>query len=305
MKNLSIRWKILAGVVIVNLIGALVVVVYLHQSSSGGLDVAAAKSLAVGSAAWDELGVESHPASGPLDPIEGGAALLEHVKHISSADYGLLIDKTKLDKAAYEKERSDAGKPSNWDERENYVLVAATDDALAEKMRFEVPAGDVPETGKFVGIENGSCAKTCHDAMTTEGDYWTVAWSEDRTSRAHNVYPITDAAGQVVGVLYSIEDISAQADSAKASMISTLMVIAITLLAATIVIGGMLDTLIFKRLNTMIVTMEDISVRIAGGDFSTHYEPEASGDEIGQFEQFFAKFMDLIAATLKALTGGR
>lgn len=305
MKNMSIRWKILAGVVAVNLIGAIVVVVYLHQSSSGGLDVAAGRSLAVGSAAWDELVGGDAEASAAKDPLKDGPAALEHIKHISAADYGLLVDKAALDQTAYEKERAASGLASNWDERENYVLVATTDDSLAEKMQFETPAGDVPETGKFVGIENGSCAKTCHDSMTAEGDYWTVAWSDDRNSRAHNVFPVTAADGKPVGVLYSIEDISAQADSAKSSMLNTLLVIAITLLAATLVIGGMLDTLIFKRLDKMILSMEDISVRIAGGDFSARYEAEGGSDEIGQFEQFFAKFMDLISATLKALTGGR
>lgn len=303
MKNLSIRWKILAGVVVVNLIGALVVVVYLHQSSSGGLDVAAARSLAVGSAAWDELvGGDADPAVA-VDPIVSGPEALGDLKHISGADYGLLIDKTALDQAKYEKERSAAGLASNWDERENYVLIATTDEALADKMQFETPAGDVPETGKFVGIENGSCAKTCHDSMTAEGDYWTVAWSDDRNSRAHNIFPVTSANGQAVGALYSIEDISAQADTAKSSMLNTLLVIGITLLVATLVIGGMLDTLIFKRLDKMILSMEDISVRIAGGDFGAHYTAAGDTDEIGQFEQFFAKFMDLISATLKALTG--
>ena len=43
MKNLSIRTKILAGIVIVNLLGALTVAVYLHQSYSGSLDIHAVR----------------------------------------------------------------------------------------------------------------------------------------------------------------------------------------------------------------------------------------------------------------------
>ena len=50
----------------------------------------------------------------------------------------------------------------------------------------------------------------------------------------------------------------------------------------------------------MISTMEDLSVRVAGGDFSAQYEPDGSNDEIGQFEQFFAKLLNLMSQTLKS-----
>jgi HAMP domain-containing protein len=62
-----------------------------------------------------------------------------------------------------------------------------------------------------------------------------------------------------------------------------------------------METLVFRRLNKMIESIEDISVRVAGGDFDAHFVADGSMDEIGQFEQFFARFMDLISATLKSL----
>jgi len=115
------------------------------------------------------------------------------------------------------------------------------------------------------------------------------------------VSPVSDADGNVLGVLYSIEVITESADAAKDSMIRTLVVIGITLLVATLVIGGLLDTLVFKRLSRMITSMEDISMRVAGGDFDAHYKSEGPDDEIGKFEQFFSQFMDLISMTLKSL----
>jgi HAMP domain-containing protein len=162
----------------------------------------------------------------------------------------------------------------------------------------------VPEAGKIVGVENGACTQTCHGAVKGAGDYWGVMWSADSKSRTHAVFPVTDAGGKSIGVVYSIEDISASADAAKTSMLRTLAVFGLTLLIATFAIGGMLDVWVFRRLAAMITTMEDLSVRVAGGDFSVHFEPSGASDEIGRFEQFFARFLDLVSATLKSVLGG-
>lgn len=303
MKNWSIRTRILAGVVIVNLLGALAVVVYLHQTSSRGLDVDAERSLALGSASWSNVSELEDVAITTDDP----AALiaeqdwLERMKRVTGAEYFLLIDKAEIDQTAYAEARLAANIPDNWDDLEDKVAVLSTGrDVDDEVALFTIPAGDVPEDGKMVGIENGACAATCHEGMTAEGAYWTIKWSDQEgVTSAHTVFPVNDVNGQPVGVIYSIEDISAGADAALRSVLQTLMVIGITLLAATLVIGGLLDTLIFKRLNTMIDSMEDISVRVAGGDFDAHFEPAGTTDEIGRFESFFAKFIDLMAVALK------
>ena len=51
----------------------------------------------------------------------------------------------------------------------------------------------------------------------------------------------------------------------------------------------------------MMSSIEEISIRVAGGDFGAHFQPDGTTDEIGRFEEFFARFMDLIAGTLKSL----
>lgn len=302
MKNMSIRWKILGGVVLVNILGALAVVVYLHQSYSNGLDVTAQRAVNHGVMAADELkdlGVEL----GAVGATEGPQAYVEHLGHITGDSYGLLLDKSLLDEEGYAAAREAVGLPNNWDERENYVLAAVTDEVIVSHVTFEAPADSVPEMGKIVGVENGACSKTCHGSIEAAGDYWGVAWSEDRTSWIHGVFPVTDAGGEPVGVMYLIEDISDQADGALAAMMQTLGVIGVTLVLATLFIGGMLDALVFKRLGAMIGAMEDTSMRIAGGDFAAHYEPSGRSDEIGRFEEFFAKFLDTMASTMRALVG--
>ena len=82
-----------------------------------------------------------------------------------------------------------------------------------------------------------------------------------------------------------------------------LLVIVIGLIIATVVIALMLNALIFKRLDRIMSSMEEISLRGAGGDFDAHFQPDGTNDEIGKFEQFFARFLDLMSGTLKSLVG--
>lgn len=301
MRNMSIRFRILAGLVIVNVLGAIVVTVYLHQSVSGSLDVWAQKSVNVGSAAWTELADLGADEFGTIDAPGDAAKYVEALKSISGANYVALLDKETISEQDYIKQREAANLPNDWDERENYVLLAATDDAAAAAAQFQAASADVPDIGKIVGVENGACFGFCHNTFETKGDYWRVRFSQDGKSRAHSVFPITNKAGDPVGVIYSIEDITGQANDARNSVYRTLAVFALTLLVATLAIGGMMDVLIFRRLNQMITSMEEISVRVAGGDFEAHFMPDASNDEIGKFERFFAKFLDLVTMTLKSL----
>ncbi|MFA5844840.1 MAG: hypothetical protein WC971_08450 [Coriobacteriia bacterium] len=301
MKNVSIRTRILGGIVLVNLLGALVVMVYLHQSFSGGLDVASKKSMSVSLSVWND--VTSHTGK-PIDfasLYKDGGSYLERMKQVTGSEYGLLLDKAATDAQSYEKLRSAANLPNDWDERENSVLSAVTDRGLADRMTIGVDSGSIPEIGKMIGIENGACSKTCHAGVKGKGDFWGVSWSDDSRSRAHAVFPVADAAGKPLGLVYSIEDISAQADADKGSLYRTFFMIITTLLIATAVIGYMLDALVFKRLNHMIMSMEDLSIRVAGGDFGAHFETDGTTDEIGRFQQFFAKFLDLMSSTLDAL----
>jgi methyl-accepting chemotaxis protein len=301
MKNMSIRTKILAGVVLVNLIGMITVSIYLHESYAGGLDVTAQKSVTQGVAAWEELSKFGAEAYGEPTEAKAAQSYIDSLKSITGADYSMLVEKSQLNEQTYAKQREAAGLPNNWSERENYVLIATTDEAVSEKMQLEAPADSIPEIGKLIGVENGACSKTCHGAVKSEGDFWGVSWSTDSASRAHTVFPVTDATGRPVGVVYSIEDISAQANAAKDSLIRTVLVIIGGLIIATMLIAWMLEVLVFRRLRRMIVTIEDLSIRVAGGDFDAHFDPDGSGDEIGHFEQFFARFMDLVSGTLKSL----
>lgn len=298
MNNISIRTKILVGVVVVNMLGIAVAWVYLHQSYGAGVDSDANRAVAVSRAAFEQLQAEG------LDPIDDPAAMagvIEGMSAISGANYSFMIDKSSTDEQTYTAARQAANLSENWGDGDAYAVLATTDEAVAQTVQFAVPAGDVPTNGRIVGVENGACSEMCHEAITAEGDYWGVAWSTDRKSRVHAVFPVNDAAGAPVGVIYSMHDISAQADEARVSMNRTFIVLAITLVVATLMIGYMIDAWVFRRMNHMMSAIEDVSMRVAGGDFDARFVADTSKDEIGQFEQFFANVLDLMTGTIKSL----
>lgn len=299
MRDLSIRLRILAGVTLVMFLSGALVVVYLHQSYSTGLDVTAQQVASESVAAWEVLVGVADDEFGKVGVNDTVVEYLFALQDVTGADYGLLLSKDGMDEDSYAAARDAIDLGNNWDEREDYVLVATTDDVLAERMQFNPAPADVPEIGKVIGIENGACTRTCHGGIEAEGDYWVVAWSKDRVSYSHGVFPVVDSSGQPIGVIYAIKDISRAADAAKESMLRTIWFFLGSLLVGTLVIGGMLDTLVFKRLGRMIVTMEELSIQVAGGAFDVTFEPEDRKDELGQFEAFFARFLAVVSSAFK------
>ena len=299
MKNMSIRTRILAGVVAVNLLGAIAVVVYLHGAYGGNLDEHVLECATASQGAWEQLAGETG-----IDPVtqpEQVQRLLDSMKEITGAEYGFLLDKEVADADTFGAAREKLGLPTTWDEGENYALLYATDDAAAERMLFEAPSDNVAEAARVVGVENGECSESCHDGLTEEGDYWMVKWSTDGNSRGHAVFPVYNTAGDTAGVVYMVEDVTEEAEGARKTVSETLIVVMITLVVATLLIGALIDLLILRRLRTMTSSIEEISLRLAGGDFDATYESDGTTDEIGSFEEFFSDFIKLVSTTLKSL----
>jgi len=288
--------------VVINLLGAVAVVIYLHQSYSRSVDTTVARTATMGVAAWEEI----KGPDVPIDPVTQPAEverIINGMKAVTGADYGFLLDKETTDPDTYAGARETLGEPTNWDERDTYAMLTVTDEAVADLMQFEVPPSEVPENGKMVGVENGACSKTCHDGVTGEGDYWTVRWSNDSNSRGHAVFPVMGADGNPVATIYAVENITNQANAAKETMMQTLLVVLITLIVSTLTIGALIDLLMLKRLARMAAGIQDITMRVAGGDFDAEYTPDGTTDEIGSFEKFFSDFIHLVSVTLKSLAG--
>lgn len=299
----SIRFKLLLGVVLINLLGGIITMVYLHQSYSGGVASDATLQLNQANATWNSVQKLGTDELGKLTDPKAAAVYVAEMKAVTGSEYALMIDKSALDKATYAKARQAAGLPDNYDEgTNNYVQVAVTKPEWASEFQFKPSPDSVPDMGKLIGVKNGACSKLCHSTVKGQGDYWGVTWSrKPGITEADGVIPVS-LGGKPIGVLYSIKDFSLQADAARTSLINTALVIGITLLVATMAIGMMIDVWVFRRLKRMTTAIEDLSMRVAGGDFDAHYQPEGPQDEIGHFEDFFARFIDVISATLKSLS---
>ena len=79
----SIRTKLLLGVVLVNLLGGVVTMVYLHQSYSGGVAADATRSLARENATWMAMQTYGVDELGSLTDPKGATAFVSEMKKIT------------------------------------------------------------------------------------------------------------------------------------------------------------------------------------------------------------------------------
>jgi hypothetical protein len=122
------------------------------------------------------------------------------------------------------------------------------------------------------------------------------------SSYARGVFPVRDSSGAVVGGLLVRHDISALRRDMRAGLLTALVFMLLLAVVATTLVSLLVDRLIFRRLRAMMASMEDASMRLAGGDFSVGSSiPVAREDEIGKFEKFFAEFLGFVGKTLHSV----
>jgi methyl-accepting chemotaxis protein len=139
------------------------------------------------------------------------------------------------------------------------------------------------------------------DALGTEGRTLTEQ-KKDAQVFARGVFPVRDSSGNVLGGLVVRHDITALNDSMWQGLLQAIGFFVALALVASLVAFFLVDRIIFRRLRAMMSTMEDASMRLAGGDYSVAATVRpASADEIGSFEKFFGEFLALVGNTLRSL----
>jgi hypothetical protein len=89
----------------------------------------------------------------------------------------------------------------------------------------------------------------------------------------------------------------------QAGLLRALGLLGALAILASVLVYPIVDRLIFRRLRSMMGTMEDMSVRLAGGDYKVAYvQKSPRKDEIGGFETFFGDFLRLVGNTLRTLS---
>jgi HAMP domain-containing protein len=140
-------------------------------------------------------------------------------------------------------------------------------------------ARQVPDGGRFLGR---------------------IAWGPLRFVRG--VVPLRDPAERQVGALFVLHDENALRSRVKGEQLRDMVLIGLLALALLGVLLAAFEVLVFRRLVRMTRAMEDVSTRLAGGDYEIGgtVAPTAR-DEIGRFEAFLGSFLATIGATLRQL----
>jgi signal transduction histidine kinase len=128
----------------------------------------------------------------------------------------------------------------------------------------------------------------------------------DGATFARGVFPMKDSTGAVVGGLVVRHDVTALRDEMRMGALRALGLLLLLAVLSALLVHPILDRLVFGRLRSMMETMQDMSVRLAGGDYSVgNVERTPANDEIGGFEAFFGDFVRLVGNTLSALAERR
>jgi Double sensory domain of two-component sensor kinase len=200
---------------------------------------------------------------------------LGQMKAQTGNDFTMFIQKKLVDESEWARTR---GKTKNtWND---WPAVVVSNSTTADEMLDEAAIAGAGTDGKIL------------DEVERNGAYF-----------ARGVFPVRESSGKVVGGLVVRHDVTALHADMQLGLLRALVLLGGLAILASILVYPVVDRLIFRRLRTMMGTMEDMSVRLAGGDYSVGSAPRSSRkDEIGGFEAFFGDFLRLVGNTLRTLS---
>jgi hypothetical protein len=200
---------------------------------------------------------------------------LGRMKMQTGNDFAMFIQKKLVDESEWARTR---GKARNtWNDWPTVVLAnSTTSDELLDQ----------------AAIAGAGADGTILNEVERNGAYF-----------ARGVFPVRESSGKIVGGLVVRHDVTALHADMQLGLLRALVLLGGLAIVASILVYPVVDRLIFRRLRTMMGTMEDMSVRLAGGDYSVgSVQRSLRKDEIGGFESFFGDFLRLVGNTLRTLS---
>jgi len=199
--------------------------------------------------------------TGYLEFGEELGRFMHTMKDQTGSEYGLLLNKKYMDRQFWADSSKVWKRRDNWDDNPNFVVADKTTDSD----RIITFAGDL-------------------SAVPTEGKVL-EHFKDGNSVFVRGIFPIYDAAGNTVGAMFVVRDIS----GFHVAMQHTQNIL-VGLTVAALALGGiviliLLNQLVFRRLDQIIV----VATRVVGGDYKTEIKV-SSEDEVGQFEQLFEQF---------------
>jgi hypothetical protein len=212
---------------------------------------------------------------------------LTRLKKQTGDDYAMLVSKRDgagkalLEREAWAAMKARQQRPDDWDAHPDFVVVEDT---------AQDPTG-------YSGARLG--------AVKPAGQLLAEV-SRGEQVFARGLVPLVDATGRAVGgvvVLHDITQLHDSMDRARSGILITLVAVAILM---ALLMLGLVQRLVFARLDRMTTTLEDLGARLAGGEYDVgKLAPTGPKDEIGRFEEFFGSFLVVIGGLVKELTARR
>lgn len=183
------------------------------------------------------------------------------MKNQTGNDYGLLLSKKFVDRQFWADSSKVWKRRDNWDDNPNFVVADKTADSDSI-IRFQGELASVPAEGKVL-----------------------ERFQQGKSVLVRGIFPIHDAAGNTVGAMFVVRDISGFYLAMQRTQ-NVLVVLTVAALAlGGLLISVLLSRLVFRRLDHIIV----VATRVVGGDYGSEIQA-SSDDEVGQFEQLFEQF---------------
>ena len=183
------------------------------------------------------------------------------MKNQTGNDYGLLLSKKYMDRQFWADSSAVWKRRDNWDDTPGFVVADKTT-ASDRIIRFDGDLAAVPGQGKVL-----------------------ERFQEGNSVFVRGIFPIHDAAGNTVGAMFVVRDISSFYLAMRRTA-NVLVILTVTALALGILLVlTLLTRLVFRRLEHITV----VATRVVGGDYEAEIQV-TSDDEVGQFERLFEQF---------------
>jgi HAMP domain-containing protein len=198
---------------------------------------------------------------------------LRAMKSQTGDDYALVLDKKYVKPEFWAASNETLNRRDNWNDAPNFVLW----DKTSKSGRISEFKGDlsaVPATG-----------------MTLD------RFHEGNAELVRGVFPIQDVAGNKVGAIFVVHDITSFYASMRRNEIIFAISTAVGVLVGTGIFLFMLSRLVFQRLERII----QVATRVVGGDHGTEIKV-SSDDEVGQLEHLFEQFRQVFVFVLSQVS---
>ncbi|MGA2962522.1 MAG: cache domain-containing protein [Candidatus Korobacteraceae bacterium] len=215
---------------------------------------------------YDARGKET----GYLEFGEELGQFIHAMKSQTGDDYGLLLSKKFMDQQAWADSNAVWNRRDNWNDNPDFVVADKTT-ATESIMRFQGNLAAVPDQGKVL-----------------------ERFRDGNSVFVRGLFPIRDAAGNVVGAMFVVRDISSVYAAMRRTQNILVLLTVVSLTGGIFLVLTLLNRLVFRRLRHIIA----VATRVVGGDYESEIRV-GSDDEVGQFEQLFEQFrrvfVDLLA----------